>query len=506
MQRFIFTVLLFAVPFGLCFAAPLSPAEQAAFKKRLLPQPQKIEFTGNADVVLDSTLTVNIELGVGDSSAAQKVKTLFKQFFGTEPKIVVAKTDGVPAASEAYRISATGKTLTLSAADFAGIRYALYSIRQLAEYNHDSEHLTAYFLPEVKITDAPAMKFRGIHICWFPESRAARIEQAIRLAAYYKMNYAVLECWGTFPSVKHPEIGWEGKKAKIEDIRRLVKTGKELGITLIPQFNLFGHASGSRGGSLKHTPLDRHPELLPLYEPDGWTWCISNPATKTVIADIVLEMYEAFDKPPFFHVGFDEAGAPECRRCLRTDYTQLLKEHLLYFHKLLAQQNCRIMMWHDMLLDTADPRWNGYTVCGNKKTAAILDELPKDIVICDWQYGTGKEKDETWATQRYFKEKEFTVLACPYEDTSGMRSQGRNIVDAKLDGMLCTSWHHLYGQNFYKIFSMGAQVMWHAPPDYPGVWSEVFGRHLRQIGWDIPITDYRDSGWLDWQLPPEPAQ
>ncbi|GHT42359.1 hypothetical protein FACS189443_5290 [Planctomycetales bacterium] len=488
-------------------AEPLPVAEQNALMKQLLPQPKSVKLTNGPDVVLDKTLTLNIELGVEDTEAKNTAAAIFKRYFGTEPTINVTKKDGVPKEKEAYKISATEKTLTLSASDFAGIRYAFSTLRQLATPNHDTNRVTAYLLPELEIDDAPAMTFRGIHLCWFPETRFARVEQAVRLAAYYKFNYVVIEFWGTFPSVRHPEIYWEEFKAQPEDIKRLIKIGKELGVTLIPQFNIFGHASGSRSGTLKNVVLDRNPEFQPLFETDGWTWCLSNPAARLVLTDILLEMYEMFDKPPYFHIGCDEANPPECRQCLRADYKALFKGHLLYFHKLFSERNCRIMMWHDMLISGADPRWKGYVANANKFTVGIAEELPKDIVICDWQYyKSGEEKNEIWATMRYFKGLGFTVLACPWDDMPGIRSQGRTVADAKLDGMLCTTWDQLSKNSMYKIFSMGGQVTWHAAPDYPGIGTGMFGRHLRQIGWDIPVTEYRNTGHTDRQIPPETVQ
>ena len=107
---------------------------------------------------------------------------------------------------------------------------------------------------------------------------------------------------------------------------------------------------------------------------------------------------------------------------------------------------------------------------------------------------------------RYFKELGFTVLACPYISTQGKKSQGQTVADAKLDGMLCTTWTHLRGDDMYKIFSTGGQVTWCTPPDYFDSWPVVFGMHLRQIGWDMPIEDYRDTGRVDLQVPFETVQ
>ena len=507
MKKIFLALILFTQVFYLIEAQGITP--EAAAKKRLLPTPKHMVIRGDKEVILDGTLTVNVELAENDATAKNVVGTIFERQFGTKPNIVVTKKNNVPTGAEAYRIRAVGKTITLSATDVRGIRYALSTLRQLAEPNRDAVKLTSYRIPETEIDDTPAMAFRGLHLCWFPETRYARLEQAVRLAAYYKFNHVVIEFWGTFPSRKHPKLCWQEFAAKPEELKRLVAVGKEVGVTLIPQFNLFGHASGSRGGSYKHIPLDRYPEYQPIFEPDGWTWCLSNPETRTVLSDIVLEMLDDFEQPPYFHIGLDEASPPECRRCLSSDYKTLFLEHLLHFHKLLADRKCRMMAWHDMLISGSDERWKGYVANANQYTVGMAEKLPRDIIICDWQYGSGsnKEADKAWPSMWYFKELGFTVLACPWTDTKGMKSIGQTVNDAKLDGMLCTSWHHLYGPDMCKIFSMGGQVTWCAPSNYPDtLWDTVFGMHLRQIGWDMPVKDYRDTGTFDLQVPRETNQ
>ena len=65
--------------------------------------------------------------------------------------------------------------------------------------------------------------------------RVEQIERAIRLAALLKFNYAILEPWGMYKSEKHPWWSWPKPTMTKGEIRRLVKIGKDLGITLIPQ-------------------------------------------------------------------------------------------------------------------------------------------------------------------------------------------------------------------------------------------------------------------------------
>jgi hypothetical protein len=140
---------------------------------------------------------------------------------------------------------------------------------EIARIARGTREVKAYFVPELVIDDAPAMAFRGFHICWFPENTPVQIERYIRLAAYYKMNEIVLESWGTFVSEKHPELAWPGSTMTVNEVKRLVKIADGLGVTLIPQLNLFGHASGARGCSGKHAVLDFH-HVQPNGSNSGW--------------------------------------------------------------------------------------------------------------------------------------------------------------------------------------------------------------------------------------------
>lgn len=500
-----FALVCFLLLGTVVIAAELPAPEVEVLKNRLVPTPKNIQFTDGPEVILDKSTTVVVELAKEDASAKANTAALFRRCFGAEPAVSIAVKDTIKE-PDVYRVKAAGKTVTISAADFAGVRHAFSTLRQLAESNRGTLKTVDFRIPETEIDDAPAMAFRGLHVTWFPEITQFRIEQAIRLAAYYKFNHVVIEFRGNFMFALHPELCWKEFHTTPQEVKKLVALGKELGVTLIPFIPMFGHASGSREVTGKHTTLDLFPEYLPLFEPDGWVWCLSNPAVRKVLTEAVLEMYEVFDNPPYFHIGCDEAYEPaQCRSCRRADYKKLFMEHLLYFQKLLAERNCRIMMWHDMLIQKSNPRWKGYTAVGNPKTEGLLEQLPKDIVICDWQYGTPKE-NEQWPTMRFFKEQGFMVLACPWNKASGTFSLGKTVAEAKLDGMLCTLWHRMHGGDLMRMTTAGAQATWLA--DNAPVFTDrqqrfIFHRHLRQVSWDMPVKKYRDTGAADWQVSPE---
>ncbi len=504
------TILLAALALGAGAAGqPMNKEEAQIITSRLIPYPQNVAITDGPVVRIDKTLAVTITLKQRNESLEKRAAKVFKTNFGVSPKLTFAADPALRIPKDGYRFASAAESgLAITAADEGGLLNALKTLRQVAEPERGTEKLSAYFLPEMTVEDAPAMAFRGMHLCWFPENDEAFIEKCIRMAAYYKFNYVVLEPWAVFDYKTHPEFSWAERRVKAKTIHRLVRVAREQGLTLIPQLNLFGHAPAARHISGKHPVLDFHPEMQPLFEPDGWTWCLSNPATRRYLTDLSLELYEAFERPPYFHIGCDEAySLATCLTCRRTDYAALLKDHLLYFRSLFKERGAKTMMWHDMLVVTGDPRWKGYVAHGSAKIGAeaLLDALPRDIVICDWQYYTVPKGSETpWPTMQYFHGKGFPVLACPWKNTEGVRSQAKLVRAKGLAGMLCTTWNYMHSLDMYNMLYTGAHATW----GYDGNgWNaqSVFNQHLRQVGWDMPVTRYRDTGVAHWQVPPDNA-
>lgn len=478
---------------------------------RLIPVPQELEFKEGNEYILKNNCRVTVT--ICDYSDVEKTVTeWFKLFWGITPDLTVkgrllAKSDAL----ESYTIDVSEEELCIDASGLTGVMNALKTLRQLAEAERGVARTEKYFLVPCSIKDFPAMAFRGVHLCIFPETPLWDIERQIRVAAYHKFNYAVIECWGIFPFESHPEMCWADKKLDRNELKRLVRLGAELGITLIPQFNLLGHATNSRSITGKHAVLSYDPALQSLFEPEGWSWCLTNPETRKVLTDLVMEIYEFFDYPPFFHIGCDEAdNIGTCRDCRRRELKELVKEHICYFHDLFAKQGTRVIMWHDMLLQKGDERWYGYIVCGlpEHELSELYKELPRDIIIADWQYGYPKEKPEDpepqWPTVKFFKSEEFPVVVCPWLNQDGMKSLGKLAAEENLFGMLETTWHISHDRNFAHIYCTAAYAAWN-PAVNPGVTLSTrlaLAYHTRQIGWDAGVDEYTKTGWSQYQVDP----
>ena len=359
-----------------------------------------------------------------------------------------------------------------------------------------------WIVPKSVIKDSPALAFRGIHICWFHETEAWEVERLVRMAAYYKMNYAVIESWGSFRSDIAPWYGWPDGTMTKQEVARIKAIADDLGITLIPQINVFGHATMSRDGAGKHAALDINSEYQPLFEPSaGWNWCLSNPEARKLLTALIGEQLEAFGNPPFFHIGGDEAEAPSCPDCIGIPYSELFLNHIKAMNDAVRANGARTMMWHDMLLERGDPRWNGFYANGTPETAAGFLDFPRDIIICDWFYGGAKDE---YPTLEYFKSLGFKTLTCPWLDRGGIRAQGLSARGGKADGILGTLWHHYFGEDLVNIYLTLANSAWNA-----GAGSHAghhqFLSHLRQVGWDMQVKDPRHTGIYYDELPPEPV-
>ena len=504
--------------YGLLFAVALSPSVVFAGNAanpdaiELEPMPRPIELVSNMDapVPFDEKTTVTVECP--DAAAAKWLDDHFAAWYGAfAPKAVAGAVHlALRAGDEAYAVRADATGVKIAARTLAGVRWAAYSLRQLAIAKRGTFKTAGHLLPSLTISDAPHLAFRGLHLCWFPEVRTEQIERAIRLAALLKFNYVVVEPWGMVKSERHPWWSWPGAKMTKPEVRRLVALGKDLGITLIPQIAAYGHAGAARSCSSKHSVLDLQPEYEPLYEPGGWNWCLTNPETQKVLRELIAEMLETFDRPPYLHLGCDEAQPPTCPDCRKRPYGELVCEHITALAAFAKARGARAMIWHDMLLDAADTRWRGFVASGSTLTAKLADTLPRDVIICDWQYSYGKEKESRmdWPTMKHFHDKGFPVVGCPWLNFNAMKPMAEYIAKIGGFGFLETTWTSLHGWDWPKIYRFASAAAWGSKTPSQGRYGTtpqsdvMFDRALRMVGHDMKVSDYRDTGTVNEQIPP----
>ena len=209
-------ILVGAMALALAFPA-LAGNEANPDAIELAPLPLPVEFKSDMDkpVAFDASATVTVDCP--DAEAVTWLKRHFTEWYGDQAPKVAAGTlnlalteDGGLGTSrptmrdEAYAISADASGVQIAANTLAGVRWAVYTMRQLTIAKRGTFRTEGRILPSLKVTDRPHLAFRAVHLCWFPEVRPQQMERAIRLAALLKFNYAIIEPWGMYASEKHP--------------------------------------------------------------------------------------------------------------------------------------------------------------------------------------------------------------------------------------------------------------------------------------------------------------
>jgi len=404
--------------------------------------------------------------------------------------MVIGAASCVLEEGDRYALQVDESGVCVSAVDSPALLDGLKTLVQLICPIVLDEGREAFYIPVTVIHDAPAIAFRAIHFCVFPDSRLSTIEKAIHLAGFLKMTHVILEFWGTFRYECLSELAWRDRSFPKEELRPLVALARSYGMEIIPMANHFGHATQSRSCYGRHTVLNRNPRLSLLFEPDGWTWCLSNPDTYKLLADIRAEQMEFCGPGRYFHLGFDEAYSfASCDRCRRRVPHELLAEYLNRLTEDICAAGRRPIIWHDQLIRRSD--FGEGSIVANaetENTAAALDALDRRVIIADWQYGYRNGFNPTTAL---FMEKGFDTVVCPWDDPENIRSLSESAKTLGAYGVILTTWHHL--PNFLRDAGTWANSVWMKDLYIPHAPITESACMLRRL-YDVK-GDFDSAGW-----------
>ncbi len=369
---------------------------------------------GNVRLILEN------DRGAADVISTLPGASLYRQHAGPESYLLDAQKNGV----------------TIVAATPRGLLYGVQTLLQM---------FRGVELAGASIIDYPQLAFRGLHICLFPNTELAAVRQAILMAARYKYNAVVIEPWASLRSPKHPETAYEDTYTA-EQLKPLVQLGKALQMDMIPMLNSWGHASGMRSRSSQHVVLDRFPEFKPLYEEDGWSFCLTNSDIYKHLFERYDELLELFDRPRYFHLGLDEAwghiGLQDSPKCRGDNPRVLLSAHIKKLYDYFAARNIQVLVWHDMFIQRNHPQFGRLSPANSVPpydTHLVLDELPKDIVMDAWNYDQTSE----WPVPKILKDRGFPVVVSPWKSRKNAVSLLNTAKKLNAFGLLETTWDSL---------------------------------------------------------------
>lgn len=420
----------------------------------IYPRPTFMEETGGS-YALSLNTEMRVSSGSMDEARKELICGMWYRFACTAAKLTIVEDSGLPAhtavigcakcdcnATDDYAITVTETGVCLKGNDNLGLLHGFYTLLQMIRpvcLDIGKEDLQ---IDCAVVHDHPALGMRAIHFCLFPETTLDVLEKTIRMAAFMKYTHFILEPWGALHLDSFPELAWAERSYSKEQIKPYLQLSRTMGMEVIPMLNHLGHAAQSRGGMGRHTVLDQNPRLSLMFEPDGWTWCLSNPMVHEKLRAVREELMELCGEGSYFHLGCDESYSyASCPKCREHDHITMLADYLNGICEELAQKGRRAIIWHDQLLDST--KWAYPMVATSRpdqKTHMVLEKLDRRILIADWQYYINTPEIPT---SEYFVEQGFDVLICPWDGNGNAVAMHAGADKLGLMGAIDTTWHHM---------------------------------------------------------------
>ncbi len=237
------------------------------------------------------------------------------------------------------------------------------------------------------------MAVRGLHVGVSGRGEPALWEKFVREALPAEgVNLLVAEINYGYAYETYPQVADERSLSR-EDVKRLLAACRDAGVELVPQINCLGHQSwtGPSNGLLRAFPeFDERPDIPQEAGKDDLycrSYCPLHPEVHDVLFALIDELAEVCE-PEQFHVGMDEVfhiAQEQCPRCQGKDPAELFAGEVTALHDHLAEGGLRMWMWGDRFINSAEFPTGGWEGSENDTWPAV-DEVPADIVICDWHY------------------------------------------------------------------------------------------------------------------------
>ncbi|HZZ41371.1 MAG TPA: family 20 glycosylhydrolase [Tepidisphaeraceae bacterium] len=237
-----------------------------------------------------------------------------------------------------------------------------------------------------------------------------------------------------------------------DEIRQLIKYARSRGIELIPEVASLGHSRY----------ITRLPAYAHLNESNSiFTGiCPISKETRQIIKKLIEEAAEVFDGPNF-HVGLDEANFgdhPLTAAALQTrTRADIFTDHVSFIYGIVTRAGKRMWMWADGVL----------------KDPEVARRVPRDVVMCNWQYRPAAPTDST----QYLLDQGFDVVLCPalisHDQTlfpgeefalpniRCMKNHEALTGQGKILGSICTIWTgvRFMSESIWPAIDLAAAIM-----------------------------------------------
>lgn len=262
-------------------------------------------------------------------------------------------------AAGGYSITIQPRGVEVSANDEAGLFYGVQTLIQITRS-------CGRVLPGLTIRDWPSVPTRGylLDVTRGKVPTRETLERFAKTIAQLKANHLQLYMEHAFDFPSHPAIGRGVSPLTPDDVLWLDALCREHHIELAANFQAMGH----QGHLLKLPEYDHLAET-----PWRFTFATDNDEVFDFVGELFDDLLPCFSSK-LVNVNADEPW--DLGRGVSKGMTERIGvpgvylHHLKRLHELVAGRDRRMAMWADVLKGHAD----------------LIDQLPEDILLIDWQY------------------------------------------------------------------------------------------------------------------------
>ncbi len=362
----------------------------------IIPTPQIIKISSGV-----FSFSPNSIIRISDEElefTAKQIASSLDKYFDVEPSISTVKgninlliVEELPLPKsvdstiqkQAYQLVIDNNMISIRSTTNRGIFYGAMSLIQLIENSHSMQ------LPKVNIIDWPDMDIRGISddISRGQVSTIDNFKRIINFIARYKMNTYMIYLEDMLEFKSYPSIGKHRGALTKSEVEEIVEYAAKRYIDVIPIFQTLGHFEN----------ILSQEEFLEYAEyPGAASLRVSEEKTYDFIENLLNEVFELFPSE-YINIGADESydvGRGKSKELAsKKGIAKVHAEHYKKVYDICIKNNKKVMMYGDIILNHPD----------------ILDMIPKDIIIVDWNYNASSNFTST----NLFRDAGFNYFVSP---------------------------------------------------------------------------------------------
>ncbi len=355
---------------------------------------------------------------------------------------------------EAYQMMILPDKIEITAAGDAGAYYAIQTLMDLIALENGNLHCC-------KIEDWPDFARRGVYLdCSRGKvPKLDTLKALVSRLAHWKINELQLYIENVFTFSRHPAIGRGYSPFTVDEILTLQDYCKLHHVRLVGSLASFGHTE-----KILMLPEYQHLGELPGFRgfAGGTTLCPTDPGSIKLIRELYEEFVPLFEAVDFNVCGDEpwELGKGRSKKSAqRLGVGRVYLNYFMKLYHLCQKHNKRMNAWADITLEHPE----------------LLKEIPKDVVMLNWDYNIGGERV---SRTKEIAEAKLPFMVCP--GTSSWNTHGTRLANAMgnvaefaaqglrygAEGLLNTDWGDNGHRNFLGVslhgFAHGAAHSWNS--------------------------------------------